>query len=111
RRPIRAQDDEVLDVPVRELDAAVDGVIPGRGPLRHAEPDGVRLACRGTSLGLFRRDPEEAVPVVTEPGFAVRGLALPRLDLLGRTEAAVGVARADQLQRVAAVALGAVGLV
>src|SRR5690606_18849616 len=72
--------------------------------------DGVRLPRRGALLRLFLGDPVEAVAVVAEGALAVRVPVLPCLDLLGRAEAAVGVAGAEQLQRIAPVALDAGGL-
>ena len=99
RAPVGADEDDVLELLVRELDPALDGVVPGgRALVRHPEADralvlvGLALRDEAARLLLAALDPVElegrlAVPVDPEP--AQRPLDL--LDRLRDLAARVGV--------------------
>ena len=89
RPPVGANEHDVLELVVRELDAAAHGVVPGRDTLvRHAEPDrafilvGLALVDQaprdlGAVLQPVELEGDVAVPVEPEPAQGI-------LDLLSR---------------------------
>ena len=99
RSAVRAHQDEILELLVRELDPPLDRVVPaGRALVRHAEADRAFVLVRGpfgdepARLCLAALDPVElegrrAVPVDAEPGER----ALDLLDRFGDLAARVSV--------------------
>ena len=94
-RPVGAEDDEVLDVLVRECDALVHEVIPLRRAVGNAEAQHERNACSDAALNLVRRQ-SVAAPVVLERLAARFGITSPLIELGGRAEAPIHSAGVEQ---------------
>ena len=96
RQAVAADDDEVVDHRVVELDRSLDEVGEGRPALGHLEADRPRRAVRGQLARL--RLGQRPLAADVAPHLAARLGGLARLVvLLGRREVVVGVAGRDQL--------------
>ena len=100
RRAVRAEDDEVLDVLVREADLAVHEVVPPRVALGHAKADCERHAGAHAALDLCGRQPV-AAPIVLEAFLSRLGFLAALLELVRRAEASIGRVHAQQPRDVA----------
>ena len=95
RQPVAADDDEVVDAGVVELDRALHEIGERRAALGHLEADRARRAVRGQLAGL--RLGQRPLAADVAPHLAAGLGRLARLVvLLGRREVVVGVAGRDQ---------------
>ena len=88
RMLIGAEDHEIVQGPVLEGHGAPHLVLPRGLPLRHEEPDRVRLALGGPGIGLLLREPETGAVVLGGLAAGERLLA-SALQILRVAEAAI----------------------